>query len=89
MKSAFKETYLERYGLAGCVVPSLVGGIIGTLVLWFFIPSYSDQVVGMAGSVAFLYMLVGFSGGAVLGLVAAILFDRKKTREEDEMNDEF
>lgn len=52
---ALKETFLERAGLLGCVLPTVVGGVIfAALGWWLMVPSSeSEYLEGAAGSIGF------------------------------------
>lgn len=81
---ALKETFLERVGLLGCVLPTLVGGVLfSALGWWLMVPSSeSEYLEGAAGSIGFLAILVGFCVGGVFGFVAAYTIDYLKSRAE-------
>ena len=83
---ALKEAFLERAGLLGCVLPTVVGGVIfAALGWWLMVPSSeSDLLEGAAGSIGFLAVLVGFCVGGVLGFVIAFTIDYLKSRAEEQ-----
>ena len=83
---ALKETFLERAGLLGCVLPTVIGGVIfSALGWWLMVPSNeSEYLEGAAGSIGFLAILIGFCIGGLLGFVAAYTIDYLKSRAEEQ-----
>ena len=77
-----RETYLERAGLLGCLGPIALGGLLGAGVGYLLLPSVVDDVDGAQVIFTFLYLLVGFGGGGVLGFGVAFGLDKWVNREK-------
>ncbi|MBQ7502358.1 hypothetical protein IJT93_06555 [bacterium] len=91
--SVLRETKLESFGLAGCVVPPLAGGIIVSVLFWFLTPENDGDFEGMSESLGFLNILIGFCVGSFVFGTAAFIIDKFRTlkkaaAEEPEHNKE-
>lgn len=77
--SVLRETKLESFGLAGCIVPPITGGIIVSVIFWFLTPENDGDFEGMSESLGFLNILIGFCVGAFIFGSAAFIIDKIRT----------
>lgn len=87
VSSVFKETYSEKRGLSGCLLPLIVGALIGCLVGWFFVPE-PEEGINMPIGTGFIIITIGGGLGLLLGGIVGWIIDRVMTKRE-RLEDEF
>ena len=74
----FKESYGEKKGARGCLVPLLTGAILGSVIGVLCAPEETVEGTGMG----MMFAMMGGGAGVVIAAVAAFVIDRIMTAKE-------
>lgn len=82
-----QESYSERAGWIGCLLPGIICAVLGGLVGHLLAPAEVEGVAGLSSGMNFLYVMAGAFTGLILGIIGGFVFDKiatERRRREDE-----